>query len=85
MQYKLISWRLFALFTFLFFIDTNFSKIKFKKQDIKVAIGVIATISASFFLHCFILSDIVPARGEVWGYTLLLFLIFAFVTKRSRS
>ena len=84
MQYKLISWRLFALFTFLFFIDTNFSKIKFTKKDIRIAIGVLLIISASFFLHCFILSDIVPARGEVWGYILLLFIIFAFVTKKSR-
>ena len=85
LQYKLISWRLFALFTFLFFIDTNFSKIKFTKQDIRIAVGVLAIISASFFLHCFILSDIVPARGEVWAYTLLLFVIFAFVTKKSRG
>ncbi|MEO8761633.1 MAG: hypothetical protein ABI388_09410 [Bacteroidia bacterium] len=82
MQYNLIGLRLFALFTFLFYVDANFSKLKFTKKDLRIFIGVLAIITASFFLHCFILSDITPARGEVWGYTLLLFVAFCFVTNK---
>ncbi len=81
MQYKLIGLRLFVLFTFLFYVDTDFSKLKFTKKDVRILIGVLAIVAASFFLHCFILSDIAPARGEVWGYTLFLFFIFCFVNK----
>jgi hypothetical protein len=75
MQYNLIILRLFALLTFLFFLDTDFSKLKITKQDSRIILGLLIIIGASFFLHCFILSDIVPARGEVWGYTLLLFIL----------
>ncbi len=82
MQYRFIALRLFALITFLFFIDTDFSNLKPTKQDIIVVLGVFAIITISFFLHCYILSDIVPSRGEVWGYTLLLFMLFAFVHKK---
>jgi hypothetical protein len=82
MQYKLIVLRLFVVLTFLFFIDTDFSVLKFNKKDIIVTCTVFAIIAASFFLHCYILSDIVPTRGEVWGYTLVLFMLFVFVTKK---
>jgi hypothetical protein len=84
MQYQLIVLRLFALFTFLFFLDTDFSKIKPAKQAIRVALGLLVIISASFFLHCYVLSDIVPARGEIWGYTLALFVVFAFVKEKNK-
>ena len=82
MQYQLIILRLFALLTFLFFLDTDFSQLKFTKKDFRVTIGVLFIVSISFFLHCFILSDIVPARGEVWGYTFMLLAIFIFATKK---
>jgi hypothetical protein len=83
MQYRYIMLRLFALFTFLFFIDSGFSNLKPTKQNIIMALGIFAIITVSFFLHCYILSDIVPSRGEVWGYTLLLFVLFAFVSKKN--
>ena len=82
MQYKLIVLRLFALLTFLFFLDTDFSKLSFTKRDKVITLGLLTIISVSFFLHCYILSDIVPARGEVWAYTLALFIIFVFVTNK---
>jgi hypothetical protein len=85
MQYKLLVLRLFALLTFLFFIDTNFSKLKLNRNDKIIACAVLAIVAVSFFLHCYILSDIVPARGEVWGYTLVLFVLYAFVTKKNKS
>lgn len=85
MQYKLLVLRLFALLTFLFFVDTDFSKIKLNRNDKIIACAVLAIITVSFFLHCYILSDIVPARGEVWAYTLLLFVLYAFVTKKNKS
>ena len=85
MQYKFIVLRLFALLTFLFFIDTDFSKVKINRNDKIIACAVFTIIAVSFFLHCYILSDIVPSRGEVWGYTLLLFLLYAFVTKKNKS
>jgi hypothetical protein len=85
MQYKFIVLRLFALLTFLFFIDTDFSNLKFTKQDIKIACAVLAIVAVSFFLHCYILSDIVPTRGEIWGYTLLLFVLYSFITKQKTS
>jgi hypothetical protein len=85
MQYKFIVLRLFALLTFLFFIDTDFSKLKLNRNDKIIAFAVLAIIAVSFFLHCYILSDIVPSRGEVWGYTLLLFVLYAFVIKKNKS
>ncbi|HTA60990.1 MAG TPA: hypothetical protein VK835_00980 [Bacteroidia bacterium] len=85
MQYKLLVLRLFALLTFLFFIDTNFSKLKLNRNDKIITCAVLAIVAVSFFLHCYILSDIVPARGEVWGYTLVLFVLYAFVTKKNKS
>jgi|GEM_PF-1286887 len=75
MQYRHLVLRLFALLCFLFFIGTNFSALKFSQKDIRVVAGLLVIIGVSFFLHCFILSDIVPARGEVWGYMLGLFIL----------
>ena len=83
MQYRFIVLRLFALLTFLFFLDTNFSALQFTKQNTRILLGALVISSISFFLHCYILSDIVPARGEVWTYTFLLFLLFAFITKHN--
>jgi hypothetical protein len=83
MQYELIVLRLFALFTFLFFIDTDFSGLKIQKQELLISFGVLVIVAVSFFLHCYILSDIVPARGEVWAYTLMLFVLFSFITKKN--
>lgn len=82
MQYRYILLRLFALVTFLFFIDTDFSNLKPIKQNIIIGMGLLIIIAISFFLHCYILSDIVPSRGEAWGYTLWLFMLFAFVSKK---
>jgi hypothetical protein len=75
MQYQLIGLRLFALFAFLFFLDSDLLKLKVVKQQLVIGLGILAIVWVSFFLHCFILSDIVPARGEVWGYTLVLFVL----------
>lgn len=83
MQYKFIALRLFALFTFLFFVETNFSGVQLNKKDNMVTVLVFVVVSVSFFLHCYILSDIVPARGEVWSYTMVLFLLYVFVIKRN--
>jgi len=86
MQYRFIMLRLFALLIFSFFVGVDFSNLKPSKQNITIAFGVLAIIAVSFFLHCYILSDIVPSRGEVWGYTLLLFVLFAFIrTKNTRA
>jgi len=85
MQYRFIVLRLFALFVFLFFVGTDFSNLKPTKQDIIIVMSILAIIAVSFFLHCYILSDIVPSRGEVWGYTLLLFMLFAFVSRKRIS
>jgi hypothetical protein len=85
MQYKLLVLRLFVLFTFLFFIDTDFSLLNFNRKDIRIVCAVLVIIAVSFFLHCYILSDIVPARGEVWGYTLLLFIVYSFVTEKKKQ
>ena len=75
MQYQLVALRLGVLLAFLFFMDWDLLKLKLSRQQLIIALGVLAIVAVSFFLHCFILSDIVPARGEVWGYTLVLFVL----------
>ena len=84
MQYRYIALRVCALLIFLFFVDVNFAALKLSKQEILIAAGLLVIISTSFFLHCYILSDIVPSRGAVWGYTLILFMLFAFAGKGNK-
>jgi hypothetical protein len=44
-----------------------------RKNNILLA-GCFMLVCLSFFLHCYVLSDVVPPRGALWGYALLLFL-----------
>lgn len=81
MQYPFIGLRIIALFVFLAFVNPNFYRLKFTKKDFIIAAGLLFIIVVSFFLHCFILSDIVPARGELWSYTLFLFCLFSYCRK----
>ncbi|MHB8261163.1 MAG: hypothetical protein ACYDCN_06720 [Bacteroidia bacterium] len=45
--------------------------------------GILGIVVVSFFGHCFTLSDITPARGEVWAYTLLLLAVFALANRNA--
>ena len=75
MQYSLIGLRLLVLLVFLLFMGFDVSQLKFTPRQLIIGAGVLVIISVSFFLHCYILSDIVPTRGEVWGYSFLLFVL----------
>jgi len=44
-----------------------------------ISLGLICT---SFFLHCYTLSDVVPARGALWGYALFLFTVSVLLLRK---
>lgn len=85
MQYKLIPLRLGVVLIFLFFVNGAFYKQSISKKGIWITLGILCIVSISFFFHCYILSDIVPPRGEAWGYTLMLFMTFAFAGKKNEG
>lgn len=79
LQQNLILLRLIALLVFLFSLDERFYRKRIGKEYFFTIILSLALMLVSFFLHCLILSDIVPPRGETWACALfLLMLVFAF-------
>jgi hypothetical protein len=46
---------------------------------------VLLIVSISFFLHCYILSDIAPPRGEIWTYTFMLFMLFSHIKSQNHT
>jgi hypothetical protein len=83
MQYNLILLRVCVIILFLLFIETNFSS--FQKIKPKIFIGALFIVSVSFFLHCYILSDIAPPRGEIWAYTFALFTLTVWLKPENDS
>lgn len=95
MQYQYIVLRLFVLVAFWFFMRRSlYSPTLSLKDTIEmlliifilspieaVPFGILSITFVSFFGHCYTLSDITPARGEVWAYTLLLLAVFALANR----
>lgn len=80
LQKDVVPVMIIALLGAVFVLQRQMMKEKKSNQGAKklmvgwlVAFGLVAF---SFFLHCYTLSDIVPARGALWGYSLLLFMAF---------
>lgn len=46
------------------------------KKEARAVIFALCLVIFSFFLNCYALSDVVPARSAAWGYTLFTFVIF---------
>jgi hypothetical protein len=71
LHYHYLSFYAAALIVFILFIkETNIS---FQKNAVLTSVFVLAVAGFSFFLHCYTLSDVVPARGAIWSYCLVLF------------
>jgi hypothetical protein len=62
------------LVTWPFFSGRRRSPLIDKAEKRAIAFSL-ALVGFSFFLNCYTLSDVVPARSALWGYTLLLFVI----------
>ena len=79
-HYKYLPFILGALFIFYFFIREGKLKTIWK-EEIVIFICAFFIVIVSFFIHCYSLSDIMPPRGELWGYCLLLFIVSAHFIK----
>lgn len=55
----------------------------FNKKNSVVFTACFMLMCLSFFLHSYVLSDVVPPRGALWGYALLLFLPAARLLARA--
>ncbi|MBS1647572.1 MAG: hypothetical protein JST67_09555 [Bacteroidetes bacterium] len=86
LQYQLIPVRLVVLFLFLLFLDVRivFTK-KRNPSFLTLGAGLVFICVLSFFMHSYILSDVVPPRGEVWVYALMLFAVFAYVNHQKST
>lgn len=70
-HYRYIPYFAVALLVFVLFLKEG--RINITKKSLVIAAYAIAIVCVSFFVHCYTLSDVVPARGAIWGYCLLLF------------
>jgi len=61
----------------ILFRSKKTSLFKFGTKEALVSAGLLIVVGFSFFVHCYTLSDIIPARGALWGYTLFLFVFSA--------
>lgn len=80
LQKDMIPVMIIALLGLSYLLQRQLQKNKMSSEAIRREIIVFLTlifmVGLSFFLHCYTLSDVVPARGALWGYTLFLFVIF---------
>ncbi len=80
LQKDMIPVMIIALMGLGYLLQRQLQKNQMTAYQLKRELIVFATtmflIGLSFFLHCYTLSDVVPARGALWGYTLFLFVIF---------
>ncbi len=73
-HYSYLPFIIGALLILFFYLKQE--KLKaISKKEIIIFISAFVIVIISFFLHCYSLSDIMPPRGEIWGYSLLLFLL----------
>ena len=84
LHYKYLPFSIAALVIFIFFIKEG--KTNLSKNSLVIFIYSLVIVLISFFLHCYTLSDIVPARGAIWGYCFLLFVFsFFFVPEKTKD
>jgi len=76
LHYQFLPIFMGAILVFVLFIKEH--TIQISKKMFVVFLSAIAIVATSFFLHCYMLSDVVPARGSLWGYCFMLF-IFSLV------
>ncbi|MGZ3863620.1 MAG: hypothetical protein ACXVPN_09375 [Bacteroidia bacterium] len=76
LHYHYLAYFLGALVIFFLFIREG--KIPLAKKHLVVGVFSLFIASLCFFGHCFTLSDVVPSRGAIWAYCLLL-LMFSFI------
>jgi hypothetical protein len=81
-HYKFIPYFAVALIVFIFFIKDG--KPNFSKKSLTIGLFSLAIVAIDFFLHCYTLSDVIPARGAVWGYCFLLFVFsLPFISEKT--
>lgn len=57
----------------------------FTKKVILLFSLVFSVVLISFFLNCFLLSDVVPARAATWGYTVILLATGLYLVSRKKT
>lgn len=67
----------------LFFKNSNWTRLNHTQQALLG--GMILIAAVNFFLHCYTLSDIVPARGELWTCCFLLLLFSTYLRQRTTA
>ena len=84
LHYQYVFAFLTALLIFILFIKKQSAKIS--KKNIIIGVSATTIVALSFFLHCYSLSDVVPARGALWGYCFLLFILsLPFISAKNIS
>lgn len=84
LHYKFLGYFIWAALVFFLFIREG--KVRYEKKHLVLAALTFSIVALSFFGHCYTLSDVVPARGAVWAYGLLAFmLVFLLVPKKTEG
>jgi hypothetical protein len=83
LHYKFALYFFGALLIFILFIKDGV--FRFSKKSLVISVFALVIVAVSFFLHCYTLSDTVPARGAIWGYCLLLFGFSTFFIPAEKS
>ena len=76
LHYRFLSVYLGVLLVFVLFLKEHPAQIS--KKILVVFLSGLTIVALSFFLHCYMLSDVVPARGAIWGYCFMLFIFSLF-------
>lgn len=82
-HYKFLPVILGTAFIFFLFLKEGTFKV-FSRKEIIIFSSAFIIVLISFFLHCYSLSDIMPLRGELWGYTFLLFVVCIGFSKKQQ-
>jgi hypothetical protein len=77
LHYRFLPFEILLLVIFILYANTQFSKINFSlKHFFLKSVPLIIFIFVSFYIPCYLLSDIVPDRAASLGY--LVFVLFLF-------
>jgi hypothetical protein len=79
-HYQYLIYFVAALLIFILYARPNAWRLA-KNSMLLLAVSLAITCFC-FFLHSYTLSDVVPARGALWGYTLMLFTGWIALSKK---
>jgi hypothetical protein len=79
LQIKYLAIVLISMLLFILFFKWNSFQRKLQRSQWIMLASALFIAALNFFLHCYTLSDIVPARGELWTYCFLLFLLSVYL------